>query len=107
MYYWATKEAVSKAVGAGLSYGYEKLDSSAVRETGEMPLPELGKACTVKEWETPGADGTYLCILALLPNSAEQAEETELQPRLQELQVEKLDVDQLVQEIMMCATASE
>ena len=106
MHYWATKEAVSKAIGAGLSYGYEKLDASAVRETGEMQLPELGKSCRVREWETPGIDGTYLCVLALLPNTSKQVN-LDIQPSLETLQVERIDVNELVQMVMLCATSGE
>lgn len=111
MHYWATKEAVSKAIGAGLSHPYETLDSSAVRSTGEIPLPGLGaggKICKIRQREIQGSDGLYLCVLALLFESTETAAELgDVGLLLQELQIEQSDVHKLAEDIIACAEVGD
>lgn len=103
MHYWATKEAVSKAIGAGLSHPYEMLDSSSVRETGEMPFTKPYQACLVREWQMPSSEGPYLCVLALLEAGQQVERKAERNSLLQAIQIEQTAVQQLVDNIIRVA----
>lgn len=99
---WAAKEAVSKALGDGLSFPYEKIDTYDLLVSGEqhasISVKELRCAIAYHVLSSTDTEQTILA-LAVLGVSADQ----HVQRSLADMRIERISVDTIVDQVLTAA----
>lgn len=88
LHYWTSKEAISKALGEGLSFPYAELDSTPLREHGICDV--RGTPCSVTEMRCQQGTAKYMIAMAALGLS---------DPKNMPKELETIAVSQLVEEV--------